>query len=305
MGTAVAPSHPSRLSVWWQAVRPYSFTASATPVIVGTAVAAALGAFHAGLFLATLAAAVAIHAGTNLANDYYDHVRGVDAGQPIGPGGAIQRGLLAPRTVLAAALVLFAIAGALGLWLVAVRGWPILLIGVLAVLAGYTYTGGPVPLGYVGLGDLTVFLFMGIVTVVGAAYVQTGAVLVPAVWTSLPLAALVDGILVVNNLRDIDNDRARGKRTLATLIGRRATRVHFLVLLCGTYAAIAAAVFVRALPVTAVLAALTIPSAVKVWRIVSTTDEPLLLTLGGIRGTAQLHARVGLLLAVGLLLPRI
>lgn len=290
--------------MWWQALRPYSFTASATPVLVGTAAAAGLGAFHAGLFLAALVAAMAIHAGTNLTNDYYDHIRGVDAGQPIGPGGAIQQGLLTPRAVLRGALLLFALGGMLGLWLVAVRGWPILVIGALSVLAGYAYTGGPLPLGYVGLGDLTVFLFMGVVAVVGAAYVQTGAVLVPAVWASLPIAALVDGILVVNNLRDFDNDRARGKRTLATLIGRRATRGHFLILLAATYASVAAAVFLRVLPATALLAALTIPSAVQVWRAVRSTDEALPLTLGGIRGTAQLHARVGLLLAAGLILPR-
>ncbi|HXF81338.1 MAG TPA: 1,4-dihydroxy-2-naphthoate octaprenyltransferase [bacterium] len=294
---------PAWAAVWWQAIRPYSLTASVTPVLVGTAAAAAAGVFHPAPFLATLVAAAAIHAGTNLVNDYYDHIRGVDAGQPIGPGGAIQRNELTPRTVLAGAVVLFALGGALGLWLVALRGWPILLVGVLSILAGYAYTGGPLPLGYVALGDITVFLFMGVLIVTGAAYVQTGAVLTTAVWASLPVAALVDGILVVNNLRDLENDRARGKRTLATVIGRRATRWHALMLLVGAYAAVGAGVLRGVLPSGALLSALTAPAAREVWRVVRGADDPLALTVGGVRGMAQLHLKLGLLLAAGLLLP--
>jgi 1,4-dihydroxy-2-naphthoate octaprenyltransferase len=289
--------------VWWRAIRPYSLTASVTPVLVGTAAAAGRGVFHPAAFLATLVAAAAIHAATNLVNDYYDYVRGVDAGQPIGPGGAIQRGELTPRTVLVGAIALFALGGGLGLWLVALRGWPILAIGVLSVLAGYAYTGGPLPLGYVGLGDITVFLFMGVIIVAGAAYVQTGAVLATAVWASLPVAALVDGILVVNNLRDLENDRARGKRTLATLIGRRATRWHALLLLAGAYVAVGVGVLQGRLPAGALLSVLTVPEAREVWRVVRSTDDPLALTVGGVRGMAQLHLKLGLLLAAGLLLP--
>jgi len=281
-------------------VRPFAFSASVTPVLVGTSVAIYHGTFHPGLFVATLVASMAIHAGTNLANDYYDHVRGVDADQPIGPGGAIQQGLLSPRAVLSGALVLFALAGLLGVWLTAVRGWPILLLGTLSVLAGYSYTGGPLPLGYIGLGDLTVFTFMGLVIVGGTYYVQTGAISPAAVWAALPVAALVDGILVVNNLRDLDNDRAKGKRTLATMIGRPGTRAHFLFLLVFAYLSVVAGVAAGVLPAPALLALLTIPSSRRVWRIVRTTDEALPLTLGGIQGTAQLHMRIGVLLAVGM-----
>src|SRR5713226_8035328 len=203
--------------VWWRAVRPFSFTASMTPVLVGSAVAFAEGRFHPGLFAAAFLASVAIHGGANLVNDYYDYLRGVDTPESIGPGGMIQRGLLAPRTVLRGALAFFALSAALGLILVALRGWPILLIGVFSVAAGYAYTGGPIPLGYVGLGDAVVFVFMGIVTTAGAYYVQTATISARALWAAAPLAALVDAILVVNNLRDLDGDRARGKRTLATL----------------------------------------------------------------------------------------
>ncbi len=293
---------PGWFRVWWHAVRPFAFTASVTPVLVGSAAAIYHGQFHPALFVATLAGAMAIHAGTNLVNDYYDHVRGVDVSQPIGPGGAIQQGLLSPRAVLAGAYVLFALSGALGVWLVALRGWIILLLGAAGVLAGYTYTGGPLPLGYVGLGDLVVFVFMGIVITVGTYYVQTGTISAAPMWAALPMAALVDGILVVNNLRDLDNDRAKGKRTLATMIGTRNTRLHYLGLILLTYLSIAIAVIVRALPPAALLILLTTPSAIAVWRVVASETDPLRLTLGGIRGTAQLHLKVGLLLCAGLLI---
>ena len=288
------------LGTWWRAVRPFAFSASVTPVVVGSAAAYHAGEFHAVLFVITLLAAMSIHAATNLANDYYDHVRGVDAGQPIGPGGAIQRGHLSAPAVLRGAIALFALGGLLGLWLIAVRGWPIVLIGLLSVLAGYAYTGGPVPLGYVGLGDVVVFAFMGLVAVVGTYFVHTGTVSATAVWAALPIAALVDGILVVNNLRDLDNDRAKGKRTLATFVGPAATRIHYLALLVLAYATVILGVVARALPVTALLVLITLPAARGAWEVVRREKAPLPLTLGGIRATAQLHMRLGLLLSAGL-----
>src|SRR3989475_1224429 len=149
------------LRVWWRAVRPFSFTASMTPVLVGSAVAFGETRFHPGLFAAAFIASVAIHAGANLINDYYDHVRGVDTPESIGPGGMIQRGLLTPRTVLRGALVLFALSAIVGLILVASRGWPILVIGALSAAAGYAYTGGRAPPGAARLGDAVVFFFFG------------------------------------------------------------------------------------------------------------------------------------------------
>lgn len=287
---------------WWLAVRPFAFPASVTPVIVGSAAAYYAGEFHPLLFVVTLAAAMSIHAATNLANDYYDHVRGVDADQPIGPGGAIQQGTLGPRSVLRGALALFAFSALLGIWLIAVRGWPIILIGALSVLAGYTYTGGPFPFGYIGLGDIVVFVFMGLVAVGGTYFVHTGTISAGVVWAGLPVAALVDGILVVNNLRDLANDRAKGKRTLATFIGAGGTRAHYLALLVFAYASVAAGVAVGSLPALTLLMLLTVPAAYAAWEVVRKESAPLPLTLGGIRATAQLHMRVGVLLAAGFVL---
>lgn len=288
------------LASWWRAVRPYAFPASVTPVLVGSAAAYHDGRFHPGLFLIALAGAMCIHAATNLVNDYYDYVRGVDAGQPIGPGGAIQQGYLSPSAVLRGAMVLFAVSALLGVYLIALRGWPIVVVGVLSVLAGYTYTGGPLPLGYVGLGDVVVFVFMGLVAVAATYFVHTGALAPIAIWTALPVAALVDGILVVNNLRDIANDRAKGKRTLATVIGAAATRMHYALLLVFAYGSVAAGVAIGALPAPALLMMLSLPAAWAAWRVVRTESAPLPLTLGGIRATAQLHMRNGLLLSAGL-----
>ncbi len=298
---AAPPAQTRWPSVWWRALRPFAFTASVTPVLVGSAAAHYGGRLDILRFAVTLVAAVAIHAATNLVNDYYDHIRGVDTATSIGPSGVIQQGLLRPRTVLLGGLLLFAFGGVLGLWLAAVAGWPILAIGAASILAGYAYTGGPVPLGYVGLGDLTVFLFMGGVITVSSYYVQMGTVAATAVWASLPVAALVAGILVVNNLRDIEDDRARGKRTLATFIGPRATRGEYLLLLSLTYAAVLAGVWLRALPFAALLTLLTLPRAAAIWRVVRDHSDALTLTLSGVQGTARLHQQVGPLLAAAFL----
>src|SRR2546422_237721 len=296
---------PGWFRLWWRAVRPFSFTASMTPVLVGSAVAFGEKRFHPGLFAAAFIASIAIHAGANLVNDYYDHVRGVDTPESIGPGGMIQRGLLTPHTVLRGALVLFALSAIVGLILVASRGWPILVIGALSVSAGYAYTGGPVPLGYVGLGDAVVFFFMGVVTTTGAYYVQTAAISRTVLWAAVPVAALVDAILVVNNLRDLDGDRARGKRTLATLIGRAATRTHFLILVVAAYVSIALGIWLRTVPPLAGLAVVTIPDAARIWRVIRAETDPQILTVKGIRATAQLHQRIGLLLALAFVAVRL
>jgi len=292
----------SRAALWWRAARPYSLTASVTPVLAGTAAAARDGHFDLPVFLAVLGGAVAIQAGTNMVNDYYDYARGVDTGASIGPGGLILHGLLRPRAVLAGGLLLFAAGSALGLWLVALAGWPVLIAGALSVLAGYAYTGGPVPLGYVGLGDAVVFVFMGPVIVLGAYFVQAHALGAGAWWTSLPLGALVTAILVVNNLRDLDADRHSGKRTLAVLIGPRATRIEYAALVVLAYAAIVGGVVARGLPPAALAGLLTAPAAASLCRRIGRDTDPMALT-GALRGTARLHQRTGLLLAAALVIP--
>lgn len=244
---------------------------------------------------------MAIQAAANLVNEYYDYVRGTDSKASAGPGHVIQDGLLSPRAVLYGSVTLFALGSLLGLWLVAIAGWPVLVLGVLSVLAAYMYTGGPAPLGYIGLGDLLVFVFMGPVIVLGAYYVQAQAISPTAAWASVPMATLVTAILVVNNLRDIDDDRRKGKRTLATFIGPRATQVEFVLLVAAAYASIVIGIALRALPLTAWLTLATVAMAVGLCRRVRDETDPARMTLL-LRTTATLHQRVGLLLAAALLL---
>jgi 1,4-dihydroxy-2-naphthoate octaprenyltransferase len=292
-----------RLAVWWRATRPFSFTASFTPVLVGSAVAFHDRRFHPAVFFVTLVASVAIQAATNLVNEYYDAARGVDDADSVGPSGVIVRGLLSPRAVLAAGIWLFAFASLLGVWLALVSGWPILALGVISILAAYAYTGGPLPLGYVGLGDLTVFVFMGPVIVLGAYYVQAHSVSPASAWASLPVAALVTAILVVNNLRDIEDDRRKGKRTLATYIGLASTRLEYVLLVTGAYLSIVVGVVIGALPSATLVMFLTIPLAVHLCRRICKDVGSDALTRD-LRDTARLHYQVGFLLVAAFFLAR-
>jgi 1,4-dihydroxy-2-naphthoate octaprenyltransferase len=288
--------------VWWRAARPYSLTASVTPVLAGTAAAAHDGHFSPLAFLAVLGGAVALQAAANMLNDYYDYARGVDTGSAIGPGGVVQHGLLPPVAVLRGGLILLAAGSALGLWLVTVAGWPVLLAGIPSVAAAYAYSGGPLPFGYAGLGDLVVFVFMGPVIVLGAYFVQARGLGSTPWWISLPMAALVTAILVVNNLRDLDSDRRVGKHTFATLIGDCATRIEYASLVVLAYAGIAAGVAARGLPAVTLAALLTAPFAAALIRRVARDTDPRALTRG-LRDTARLHQYTGVLLTLALLVP--
>lgn len=288
----------NRLRLWLFATRPFSLTAAAVPVVIGTLVAAG-EAFSLVRFVLALAGSVAIQAGTNLINDYYDHRKGVDGPGTLGPAGLIQRGVLTPRVVLAMGAGWFALGAAIGLVLVAITGPALLWLGLASVLAGFFYTGAPVSLAYLGLGEMTVFLFMGPVIVTGAYYVQTETWSWTPVLVSLPIAFLVTGILHANNLRDIENDRLHGKRTVATLIGRRAATYEYVLLIGGGYVALVVMVALGVAPWPALVAFLTLPAAVRAIKLAARTTNPKALNFVLLR-TAMLHMRFGLLMAAGL-----
>ncbi len=221
---------------WMLAARVPTLSAAVAPVLVGTAAAAATGRFHLLVFLAALIAAISIQVATNFANDAFDFLRGADTSRRVGPRRVTESGLLTPRQVLTGAYAAAGLAGAAGAYLVALHGWPLLVIGTLSIASGFAYTGGPWPLGYHGLGELFVFVFFGIVAVTGSAYVQTGSISIIALAASVPVGLLVTAILVVNNLRDLETDRAAGKRTLAVRLGPRATRALYVLCLVGAAA---------------------------------------------------------------------
>jgi 1,4-dihydroxy-2-naphthoate octaprenyltransferase len=208
-------SAPARWRAWMLAIRVPTLSAAVVPVLVGSAIAARDNRFSSLIFIVVMCAALLIQIGTNLTNDLFDFQKGADTGTRLGPVRVVQAGLLSQREVAAGSALSFGLAILLGLYLAAVGGWPIVAIGLAAVASGIAYTGGPWPLGYHGLGDVFVFVFFGVVAVVGTFYLQSGNVTGAALIASLPVAMLVTAILVVNNLRDIDTDRLAGKRTLA------------------------------------------------------------------------------------------
>jgi 1,4-dihydroxy-2-naphthoate octaprenyltransferase len=195
---------------------------------VGAAAAVSEGArFRGGVFLLTLVCALLIQVGTNFANDYSDFVRGADHDGRLGPLRVTQSGLIDQQSVKRGIVIAFTLAALIGAYLAIVGGWPIIVIGLLSIISGLAYTGGPFPLGYHGLGDLFVFVFFGLIAVTGTAYLQLGHWSTLAFILSIPIGLLVTNILVINNLRDRPTDIAAGKRTLATRIGDRATRAQY------------------------------------------------------------------------------
>ncbi|PHQ37641.1 1,4-dihydroxy-2-naphthoate polyprenyltransferase [Halorubrum persicum] len=239
----------SRRRAWLIAARPQTLPAAAAPVIVGVGLAVRDGAFAPLPALAALVGAALIQVGTNFANDYYDAIQGADTDDREGFTRVVASGLIKPGEVKRAMWLTFAAAILVGTYLVYVGGVPIIVIGLASVAAGIAYTGGPYPLGYHGLGDLFVFVFFGVIAVTGTYYVQAAAlvsgafplwippetVTLAGVVASLPIAALSTNILVVNNVRDLEEDAQTGKRTLAVRFGYRFSRGQFLALLALAY----------------------------------------------------------------------
>ena len=214
-------------SVWIEATRPKTLPAAVAPVLVGTALAAHGGSADYAAAGLCLLFALLIQIGTNFANDYYDFIQGADSASRVGPRRAVAAGLVRPEVMKRAMVAVFALAFAVGLGLIAWGGPGLIVIGVASIACGVAYTGGPFPLGYNGLGDLFVFVFFGLVAVGATFFVQTGEVTVNAILASIPIGLLAANILVVNNYRDVETDRAAGKRTLVVRFGRGAARAQF------------------------------------------------------------------------------
>jgi 1,4-dihydroxy-2-naphthoate octaprenyltransferase len=290
----------SPFQVWILASRPKTLPAAAAGVITGTALAIHDGHFRFGPALAALLVALLLQIGSNLANDVYDYERGTDAGERHGPTRVTQAQLLSPAQVKAGMLVVFGLAGLLGLYLASVAGWVVILIGLAAILSAIAYTGGPFPLGYHGLGDLFVFIFFGMAAVTGTYFVQAGTVSAQAWWMSIPIGLLIVDILVVNNLRDIHADRAAGKHTLAVRLGEHGSRVQYIVLLALSYLILPMLVLIDILPWQSLLAWLSFPLGWRTWQIVrEQAGRPLNAALAG---TGQTTLVYSLLFFVGMLL---
>ena len=220
---------------WAIAARPRTLPAAIAPVIVGTAAAIKVGMFQPLSATVALLVALLLQVAANLANDGFDFARGADTDDRVGPLRVTQRGLLSYREVMLGTAAVAALAVFCGSYLAYRGGWPILLAGIIAVVVMLGYTGGPVPLGYHGLGEVAVFVFFGLVGVCGTYYVQALSLSRLAGGLSIAVGALTAAILVANNLRDIHTDRRANKRTLAVLLGARAATIEYGVLLTIAY----------------------------------------------------------------------
>ena len=305
----------SQTRAWVLAARPQTLPAAAAPVVVGAGLAWHDGVFALLPMLAAFVGAALIQIGTNFANDYYDAIQGADTEAREGFTRVTQSGLIAPQSVKRAMYLTFAASILVGSYLVYVGGLPILVIGLLSVVSGIAYTGGPYPLGYHGLGDLFVFVFFGVIAVMGTYYVQATSVLadplsatIPpetvtwlAFLASLPVAALSTNILVVNNIRDREEDTTTGKRTLAVRFGYRFSRLQYTGLTALAYLVPLWLWLGESFSLSVLLPLLTAPIAVPVTRTVWTKTSGSALN-PALETTGKLLAAYSLLFGIGLAL---
>jgi 1,4-dihydroxy-2-naphthoate octaprenyltransferase len=283
------------LKLWFEGARPKTLGAAVSPVLVGTGAGSLDGAVHWGRAGAALVVALALQVGVNYANDYSDGVRGTDA-ERRGPVRLVATGLATPRAVRNAALISFAIAAVVGAVLsLVVNPW-LLLVGAAALVAAVTYTGGPAPYGYIGLGEVMVLLFFGFVATVGSAYIQHERANGPAWLGALAVGLPACAILLTNNVRDVDSDREVGKRTLAVRVG--AARARTLYVGCLTGALLATLVTGLLVP-TALIALAAAPLALEPARLMRTRSDPPSL-VAALVGTARFQLVLAVLLSAGL-----
>ncbi|MDD5404824.1 MAG: 1,4-dihydroxy-2-naphthoate polyprenyltransferase [Sulfuricella sp.] len=292
----------SPFQTWLLAARPKTLTVSLTPVMVGVA----LAWFESGAVswlpaLAALLGAMLIQIGTNLHNDAADFARGADSGDRLGPARAVASGWLTARQVERAAFACFALAMLCGTYLAWLGGWPIVALGLASLISGWAYTGGPRPLAYTGLGELFVWLFFGLAAVMGSFYLQTFRL----DWSAFIAASMVGlqaaGVIVVNNYRDLDGDRAIGKNTLAVRLGRRGSQVEYGLLLLVPYLLLPLLSGLTGMKLGVALPFLSLPWAVNLLRrFVSEPAGPVFNRI--LAQTAQLQLAFGVLLVLGMAL---
>jgi 1,4-dihydroxy-2-naphthoate polyprenyltransferase len=291
----------SAMKVWFLASRPKTLTAALIPVVVGTAQAWREGPLDVPILLFILTSAICIQIGTNLANDYSDFKSGADTHERLGPMRVTQAGLIKPEAVKRAAILLFATAVILGLPLIYKGGWPILAIGLIGILCGWAYTGGPYPLGYNGLGELFVLIFFGFAAVAGTFYLLAGNWSADSLLLGLCPGMLASALLAVNNVRDIETDRKAGKRTLAARFGRTFGRIEYALLLLLPLLIPVYFLLKNNYAVWVLLPLLSIFFMLRPLRNVFNKTDGKSLNIA-LHDTARLNLIFGALLAIGLLL---
>jgi len=289
------------INPWILAARPKTLPAAVAPVMVGSAMAFAHKSFALLPAIAALAVALLLQIGVNLANDYFDYIKGIDSDERLGPVRVTQSGLISPSRVKAAMGIAFGLALLPGSYLVYAGGWPVVFIGTASILAALAYSGGPYPLASNGLGDLFVFIFFGLVAVCGTYYVQALGLTATVVMIGANIGLLITAILVVNNLRDISTDKKTGKRTLAVRIGTRGTKLEYSLLLTGAYCGVLGLWVCGIFPIWVLTPFVSAPLAWRLIRIIRrTTGGPMLNHT--LASTAKLAFFFSLLLSIGIIM---
>ncbi|CDQ21377.1 1,4-dihydroxy-2-naphthoate prenyltransferase [Halobacillus karajensis] len=287
--------------VWWRLLRPHTLTAAFVPVFVGTMLAALEKSINFWLFAAMLLASILIQAATNMFNEYYDYKRGLDNENSVGIGGTIVRDGIHPKTVLSLAFIFFILAGLLGVYICASSSWWIAAIGLISMLFGYLYTGGPLPIAYTPFGEVTAGFFMGTIIIGISYFIQTLTMTAEVAVVSVPVAIFVGSILLANNIRDRAGDAENGRKTLAILFGHKGSVIFISTLFVIAFLWTVGLILLGTLPVWAFI---TLFSVIKGWKAIQGfigKTQPLEM-MPAMKATAQTNTIYGLLLGLSLLL---
>lgn len=287
--------------IWWQLTRPHTLTAAFAPVFLGTMIALTYGEIHFPLFFAMLTASIFIQMATNMFNEYYDFKRGLDTEKSVGIGGAIVRNGVKPKTVLNLAFLLYGISVLIGIYICLETSWLLALVGVISMLIGYLYTGGPYPIAYTPFGELVSGVIMGMFLILIAFYIQTGTVTTEAVLLSVPSMLLVAGIMMANNIRDLEGDKLSGRKTLAILTGRSNAITILMSFFIISYAWVIALIIFTQLSPWALLIFLSIHKPMKAIKVFRKNLLPLQVA-PAMKETAITNTLFGLLLGIGILI---
>jgi 1,4-dihydroxy-2-naphthoate octaprenyltransferase len=289
-----------KTKIWIIASRPKTLPAAFSPVIVGSAVAHFCNSFKLTFAILALLVSLFIQIGTNFVNDLFDFRKGTDKKDRVGPERFLTTGIVTEKQVINAIIISFGIAFISGIFLVFSSNWILLAVGILSILAGISYTAGPFPLAYNGFGDIFVFIFFGFVGTIGTFYVQTHSISQLSILASIPIGALITNILVVNNYRDIEDDKLANKRTLIVVFGRNFAKIQYVFLIMISYLSLIYIYFLMDFELTIFLPFLSLPIAISlIKQIYQVEGKQLNLTLAK---TAQFSVLFSLLFAISFIL---
>lgn len=297
--TSPAIKRDKSWKVWWRLTRPHTLTAAFVPVTLGTIIAMTETAIHFGLFLTMLIASLFIQIATNLFNEYYDFKRGLDNEESVGIGGGIVRDGLKPKTVMKAALLLYAVSLLLGVYICMNSSWWIAAVGSFCMAMGYLYTGGPMPISYTPFGELASGLLMGMFIVLIAYFIQTGTVSIDSILIATPIMILVGLINLANNIRDLEGDKEHGRKTLAVLFGKRKAVIFMAVMFAFSYLWAFSLIGFGILSPWIALIVFSIPKPIKAIReFIRNSTPPQMMP--AMKAASQTNTIFGILLSLGI-----